>query len=186
MPARKFFLFSLLLLFSFHVFGQNPDDAAKEKQERELKLLEQILSDAKNLRLPENRAYIFARVGSALWQTDEKTARKLFQNAVADLIAAQMEVQNEKVSNRQYFQALLYGQSPRQDIINFIGNRDAELALEYLEKSRPPVIAEAVQNPKNDNNSMVQQYARGEIELEQRLMGLATDQNPQLAIKKVR
>src|SRR5215213_5601213 len=103
MSARKFFLFSLLLLFSFHVFGQNPDDAVKEKQERDLKLLEQILSDAKNLRLPENRAYIFARVGNSLWQTDEKTARKLFQNAVADLIAAQMEVQNEKVSNRQYF-----------------------------------------------------------------------------------
>jgi hypothetical protein len=186
MPARKFLLFSLLLLFSFNVFPQNPDDAAKEKQERELKLLEQILSDAKNLRLPENRAFVFARVGSALWLTDEKRARKLFQDAVADLITAQIEVQNEKVGYRQYYQALLYGQSPRQDIITLIGNRDAELALEYLEKSRPPAIAEAVQNPKNDSNSTVQQYARAEVAVEQRLIALAIDQNPQLYVEKVR
>jgi hypothetical protein len=187
MPARRFFLFSLLLLFSINIFAQNSEDAVKESQERELKLLEQILSDAKNLRLPENRAYVFARIGGALWQTDEKRARKLFQDAVGELTAAQIEAQNEKAANRQYLQALIYGQAPRHDIINLIGSRDAELALEYFEKSRPPVIEEAVQNLKNDNNSsIIQQYARGEVVLEQRLMGLAADQNPQLAVKKVR
>ncbi len=194
MAARKLFLISLVFLFSFSVSAQNTDnsvkgksdDAVKEKQERELKLLEQILVDAKNLRLPENRAYVFARVGSALWQTDEKAARKLFQEAIADLISAQIDVQNEKVSNRQYFQALIYGQTPRQDIINLISSRDAALALEYLEKSRPPLIAEAMQNPQNDNNSQAQQYARNEIALEQRLLALAADQNPQNYIKYLR
>jgi hypothetical protein len=186
MPARKFLLFSLILLFSVNVFAQNTDDAVKEKQERELKLLEQILTDAKNLRLPENRAYVFARAGNTLWLADEKRARKLFQDAISELLAAQMEVQSEKFNNRQYFQALIYGQTPRLEIINLIGSRDAELAIDYLEKTRPPVIAEAVQNPKNDNSSSIQQYARGEVALEQRLLGLAAEQNPQLAIKAVR
>jgi hypothetical protein len=194
MPARKILLFSLLLLFSLNVFAQDTDnsvkektdEAVKEKQERELKLLEQILSDAKNLRLPENRAFVFARVGNALWLTDEKAARKLFEDAIGDIIAAQLEVQSEKSASRQYFQPLLYGQTPRHDIINLIGLRNAELALEYLEKSRPPVIAEAVKNPTNDQSSAVQQYARNEISLEQRLIALAAEQNPQLYIQRIR
>ena len=195
MPARRFLSISfLLLLVVGGVFGQTPavadqsktDQAVKEKQERERKLLEEILADAANLRLPENRAYVYARVGSALWQSDEKTARRLFQEAVAELIAGQTEAANEKVSSRPFFQALIYGQMPRQDIINFIAARDAALALDYLEKSRPAPIAEAMQALRNDDTSTLQQFARGEIMLEQRLLGLAAEQNPQLLAKRLR
>jgi hypothetical protein len=185
MPVQRIILFSLLFLLSFGAFAQVTDEAVKEKRERELKLLEQILTDAKNLRLPENRALVFARVANAYWPTDEKLARKLFQDAVADLIAAQTEVLAEK-NNKQYFQALIYGQSPRLDIINLIGTRDAELALEYLAKSRPAAINEAMQNPKENSTSASQQFARAEVAAEQRLIGLAAEQNPQLAVKRVR
>jgi hypothetical protein len=181
---RKIGLILVLLLASLNAPAQTDDSAAKEKPAREQKLLEQILTDAKSLRLPENRAMVFARAGNWYWQADEKKARKLFQDAVGDLIAAQSEVQNDK--NRQYFQGLLYGQSPRLDIINTISSRDAELALEYLAKSRPASIAEIIQNPNADQNSTVWQYARNEIAVEQRLLGLAAEQNPQTAIKRVR
>ena len=185
MAARKFLLFSLVLVLSTGAFAQNTDVTVKEKQERETKLLEQILTDAKNLRLPENRAIVFAKIGSALWQRDEKRARKLFQDALTDLNAAQIEVQGEKTA-KQFFQALIYGQSPRHDIINLISARDAELALEFLEKSRPAVIEEAVKNLKDDLSSTLQQYARNEIAVEQRLLGLAAEQNPQTAATRVR
>lgn len=186
MFARKALLFSLLFILSINNFAQTADEeAAKEKVARQTKLLEQILADAKTLRLPENRALIFARVGNAFWQSDEKKARKLFADAISDTINAQTEVESEKI-NKQYYQALIYGQSPRMDIINLLGSRDAELALEYLASSRPPILAEAVKEPNEDASSMLQQYARAEIAAEQRLLGLAAEQNPQIAVKRVR
>lgn len=186
MFARKALLFALLFILSVSNYAQNKDDeAAKEKVARETKLLEQILSDAKNLRLPENRALIYARIGNAFWQTDEKKARKLFADAINDVISAQAEIQNEK-GNKQFYQALIYGQSPRLDVINTVAARDAELALDFLAKSRPVVIAEAVRSFNEDASSMIQQYARAEIAAEQRLLGLAAEQNPQIAVKRVR
>lgn len=186
MFARKALLFSLLFILSASNFAQTADEeAAKMKLARQTKLLEQILADAKTLRLPENRALIFARVGNAYWQSDEKKARKLFADAISDVIAAQTESLDEKI-NKQYYQAMFYGQSPRMDIINLLGSRDAELALEYLTKSRPPILAEAVKESNDDVTSMIQQYARAEIAAEQRLLGLAAEQNPQLAVKRVR
>jgi hypothetical protein len=185
MAARKFFLLAFLFLLSLNVSAQERDDAVKEKRERELKLLEQILADAKNLRLPENRAIVAARIGNALWQADEKRARKLFADAAADLVAAQTEAQAEK-GGKQFFQALIYGQTPRIDIINTIAARDAELALDLFSKTRPPAIAEAMQNPVEDNNSTAQHYARQEIQTEQRLLGMMAEQNPQTAAQRVR
>lgn len=185
MPLPRYFLISLFFLLSLGVSAQQTDQAVKEKKERETKLLEQILTDAKNLRLPENRAIVLAKIGSALWQRDEKRARKLFEDAVADLIAAQTEAQNEK-SGKQYFQTLIYGLSPRHDIINLISARDAELALEFLTKTRPSAIDEALKNLREDSSSMLQQYARTEIAQEQRLIGLAAEQNPQTAEKRFR
>ena len=186
MFARKALLFSLLFILTVNNFAQTKDDeAAQEKIARETKLLEQILADAKNLRLPENRALIYSRVGSAFWQADEKKARKLFADAIADVMTAQTEIQNEK-GNKQFYQALIFGQSPRLDVINLIASRDAELALDYLVKSRPAVIAEAVRNLGDDASSTIQQYARAEIATEQRLLGFAAEQNPQIAVKRVR
>ncbi len=185
MSAKIITSFFLLFLLSFSAFTQNKDDSAKEKLERETKLLEQILSDAQNLRLPENRALVFARVGSAYWKTDEKQARKLFQESVSDLMTAQTEAANEK-NGKLYFQALIYGQSPRLDIINLIAACDAEWALELLVKTRPVRITEALATLSGDTITTAQQYANNEVTVEQRLISLAAEQNPQTAVKRVR
>jgi hypothetical protein len=182
--SRLFLAFVLIISVSTPIFAQNSEEA-KEKQRREIALLDRILSDAENLRLPENRAFVLARVGGAFWKTDEKLARKLFQEAINDLVTGQTEAENEK-GNKQYFQPLIYGQSPRMEIINFIAARDAELALEVLAKTRPPKIAQALGNSSGDSQSALQQYAKNEIQAEQRLIGLAAEQNPQIAIKRVR
>jgi hypothetical protein len=183
---KSVLLFLPLFLLSLNIFAQKTDDdAVKLKLQKETRLLEQILADAKNLRLPENRAIVFSRVGGAYWKIDEKQARTLFQDAIVDLEKAQNEAANEK-NGKQYFQALIYGQSPRLEIINLVAARDAELALEYFAKTRPPQITQALANFTDDNNSTIQQFARSEITTEQRLIGLAAEQNPQLAIKRVR
>jgi hypothetical protein len=185
MSAQKIASFLLFFLFSFNAFAQNPDDVAKQKILRQTKLLDQILTDAKSLRLPENRALVLARVGSAYWKTDEKQARKLFQEAAADLITAQSEAENEK-SGKQYFQALIYGQSPRLEILNLMAVCDAELALEVMAKTRPAKIAQALNEPDSNSMTTAGQYAASEIATEQHLVALAAEQNPQTATKRIR
>jgi len=185
MSALRFFFAFALLVFPFSVFAQDTDEAVKEKLRRETVLLEEILDHTKNLRLPENRAFIYAKVGNALWQTDEKRARELFQSAISDLIAAQTEAETEK-GNKEYLNNLIYGQSPRWEILFAIANRDAEFALDALSKTRPAKIAHALSNFTGDNQLQSQQYAKGEIQNEQRLIALAAEQSPQRAVKLLR
>lgn len=181
---RLFFVFALFA-FPFSVFAQSNDEAVKEKLRQETALLEQILADGKNLRLPENRAFIYAKIGNALWQTNEKRARALFQNSIADLIAAQNEAEAEK-GKKEYLNNLIYGQSPRWDILHTIAARDAEFALDAMVKTRPVKIAQAISNLTGDNQSPSRQYARSEIQGEQRIIALAVEQNPQRAVKLLR
>lgn len=186
MFAIRFVFGLLIFLLSINAFAQQQtDEDLKDKLQKEVKLLEQILTDAQNLRLPENRALVFARVGSAYWKIDEKLARQLFQNSVSELLTAQAEVENEK-GNKQYFSNLIYGQSPRMEIVNFIATRDAEFALEVLAKTRPARIAQSFNNLTGENQTPAQQYAKNEIQVEQRLLTLAAEQNPQIAVKRVR
>ena len=198
MQAIRFLFVLALFVFPFHLFAQNTDDgvpktdaetaesAAKEKLRQQTALLGQILVDAKNLRLPENRAVIYAKVGNALWQTDEKRARALFQTSISDLITAQTEAESEKGNNKQYLEALIYGQAPRWDILNTIAARDAEFALDALVKTRPAKVAQAVSNLTDGSQPQNYGYARNEVQAEQRLIALAAEQNPQRAVKLLR
>jgi hypothetical protein len=87
--VARFFSGLFILLLSFNAFAQTNEEQIKEKLQKETKLLEQILSDAANFRLPENRAFVLSRVGNAYWKLDEKLARKLFQDSIAALVTAQ-------------------------------------------------------------------------------------------------
>ncbi len=179
------FLF-VLAFFVFPVFAQNAaDEAAKEKLRRQSALLEQILGDAKNFRLPENRAYVYAKAGNYLWQSDEKRAREFFQNSIGELITAQAEAENEK-GNKQFLNNLIYGQSPRWEILNAIAAHDADFALDALTKTRPPKMARLLADFSGYYQSQSGQYARTEIQNEQRLIALAAEQNPQRAVKLLR
>ncbi|MEJ7701420.1 MAG: hypothetical protein WKF71_17505 [Pyrinomonadaceae bacterium] len=185
MSAIRFFFVLALLVFPFFVSAQSVDVAEKEKLRQGTALLEQILADAKNLRLPENRAFVYAKVGNALWQTDEKRARTLFQNSIADLIAAQTEAEAEK-GKKEYLNNLIYGQSPRWDILHTIAARDAEFALDAMSKTRPVKIAQAISNLNGHIQSQSQHYARNEVQSEQRIIAMAAEQNPQRAVKLLR
>ena len=184
MIARSIFC---LLLFVFYAFAQNPDDAAKIKQQRQTVLVEQILSDIPNLKLEENRALVYAKVGNLVWRTDEKRARSLFQNAVGELINAQILAEADK-KHIGYQNDLLMGQNTRPQILNIIANRDAELALEYLYKTRPEKLLKAlsvstVKNSKINNSENYSYLVHNETNLEQSFIRLAADQNPERAVK---
>jgi hypothetical protein len=91
--------------------AQNADEA-KVKEQRRAALVEQILAEIPNLRLGENRAIVDVRVGNLLWDSDQKRARSLFQNAITELVNAQTQAEaNQKPTT--YQNELLTGQTTR-------------------------------------------------------------------------
>ena len=187
--ARKFLLSFLILLVVFSIAAaqeQKPDpEAEKAKAERRAKLLAAIEEDAKQLRLPENRALMNARIAASAWTSDEELGHKLFRSAVNDLIAAQEVAEANK--NQHLFQDLRNSGNIRPQILNIISGLDAEFALDALYRSRPASVERALAvagpNPKLGAGMGNQVYiGQSEINLEQRLMRMAAEQKPEKAI----
>ena len=181
---RRISLALIFLIVPFSALAQKPENA--ENREQFVKLAEQILADAQNLQLPENRAVVYAQVGAQIWQTDKKRGEQLFQTAIGELINAQNQAAFD--AENYYNQGLRYGQSPRVDILNLIASRDAELALKMQIKSRPAnlakILASAVRNGKNEksaNNN--QQYVVQELNLERQFKMMWANQNPERAVE---
>lgn len=194
--SARILFFLAFTVVALPVFAQNEDEAAKERASRNIALLTQIANDAKGLKLPENRAYVAAKAGAALWRADEKEARKLFDHAVTELIAAGAEGEAQ-TRNKQYVTSLTYGQEPRWTILNMIANCDASLALEAMVRTRTASLQRELagqinggfisndRRRKGDYGGSAQ-YAMNEIQNEQRLIGMAADRDPSRAIALVR
>lgn len=193
--ARILFCLAIMA-FAPPVFAQKEVDAAKERESRSIALLTQIAEDARGLKLPENRAYVAAKAGAVVWRADQKEARKLFDRAVTELIAAGAEGEAQ-TRNRQYFSNLIYGQEPRWSILFMIANCDASLALDAMVRTRTASLERALagmsggalgdagrRSERSGHGSG--QFAVNEIHNEQRLIGMAADQDPARAISLIR
>src|SRR5262245_24028853 len=99
MQMNKRLLLIVLLSVSVSVLGQSEDDVAKEKRARLNAVLEESLADVQSLRLPENRAVFYARIGNLMWPQDEKRARALFMNAATELVNAQNFAESKRAQN---------------------------------------------------------------------------------------
>lgn len=191
--AKRISICVFLVLFSaFSFFAQEPtadSEVEKLKAERRVKLINAILADASQLRLPENRAFVSAKLGSAIWKYDAERGTNLFQQAVGELISAQTIAEANKNPHHQYHD-LLFSQSLRPLILTAIAAADAELALEGFYRSRPSAIQKALASgnfgEKINNSSTNPHLAQQEINLEQRLIRMVAEQKPErsLAILK--
>lgn len=167
----------------------------KEKNERVIEMLERATAEAGTLKLPQNRAVIYAMTGDMLWKLDEKRARELFRNAGAELISYNLEVENDRresdVPMMQFFD---FSTGPRNEILPIIARHDAELALELLVQTRPAKLAEEMQRASAPNAKQAspmtfdpeRQRIRQEIALEQQFAMAAAEENPDKAIKLIK
>ncbi|MEP7076223.1 MAG: hypothetical protein ABI878_10460 [Acidobacteriota bacterium] len=175
-----------LLLLPVMLLAQNADEA-KIKQERRRLLIEQTLADLQNLKLGENRAIVFAKIGGLVWDADKKRARAFFQTAANELMNAQAVAEAAPKSS-SYQNDLLIGSSTRPMVLNAIASRDAELALDLLARSRPAAVVKAltfssVKDSKITNAGNSAYLVQNEINLEQSFYRMAADQNPEKAEK---
>jgi hypothetical protein len=184
---------ALLLISTASVFGQTtavaePADAEKSRQEIEkkaLSLLEQAIGDADSLKLSENRVYVFASAADLLWTRDERRARVLFRRAANEIIQSnkENEVGEDELPENFWIQLNI-----RNQFLNQVANRDAELALEFLRQTRFPILDRALNLPaeKIPLYRNLYQQAQSELNLEKEFAARMTKQNPRRALELAR
>ncbi len=192
-----------LLVLAVFCFAQDskstPDPekekAKKEQDEKVMQMLDQVISDAALLRLPQNKAIVFAMAGDLYWKFDEKKSRDLFRSAASEILAHNADVEREKrESTDDMFTSFFDFNDPRQQVLPLVAKNDGELALELLLQTRPAIVAEAIlkasaPNARSEgmfNFNPDYQRVRQEIALEQRFALLAADENPDKAIKMIK
>lgn len=169
--------------------------AKKEFDEKVVQTLDQVVSDAGFLRLPQNKALIFAMVGDLYWKYDEKRARDLFRSSGSEILSYNADVERDKRDRSEPTVEFFDPNDPRKIVLPLVAKNDAELGLEMLLQTRPSAVTEAMLKVSMPDfrewsggygYSPDYQRVRQEIDLEQRFALLAADENPDRAIKMIK
>ena len=184
-------VFVICVVSAFATMAQS-DDKTAEKQRKLDVLVSQINDDAADLKLTENRAFVYAKLGGIACRRDAAAGRALFEKAVAELVAAQSEAESSRKSSRQQYDQFV-NQNIRPRILHLIASYDAELALDALIRTRPAIVAEALrfQPAKNQkissySNGNYSYVADNERNLEQTFTRMAAEQKPERAAKLIK
>jgi len=155
---------------------------AQQQQEEKLKqerkataLLEQLVSEAQGLRLPENRIRVQISAGDMLWNRDAARARGLFNDAGAAISQMTSDVDRTDRDDIQVLTAL------RRDLVLTAARHDAELGYQLLRSTQPPPVA----NVTVVNGRRAVNFPDQTANLEQSLLSVIATTDPKLAYQKV-
>ena len=158
--------------------AQQPVDA-QQQQEEKLKLerkatamLEQLVSEAQGLKLPENRIRVQITAGDMLWSRDQARARGLFNDAGAAIGQMTMDVNRADREDLQVLTTL------RRDLVLTVGRYDADLAYQLLRSTQPPATAT------NTGNGRRYGSPDQQGNLEQSLLTVIASTDPKVAYQK--
>ena len=115
--------------------AQSDDEAVRERQRKLVHLTDTLIAEAGELRLPENKAVIYAAVGQRLWDTDRKRAQGLFEESIAALLTAQAELELDHKKGLRYAAP---DQPVRPNLLRTIAAKNAPFALSSLYRTRLP------------------------------------------------
>jgi len=155
---------------------QPAEQQQKEKttpEEKAVALLEQVISEAQSLRLPENRVRVQIAGGDLLWDRNEGRARALFTEAAAAV--AEM-MRNIDSNDRQYFNLIRVPSQLRQELLLTVARHDSTLAYQLLQTTRQP-------EPPANANARNGRGPNSEANLEQNLMTQIAASDPKLALR---
>ena len=210
MRLRKLvFLTSILMLMcAFAAAQTQPSDSAsdtakkkKDLDERVVQMLDEAVSDAAGLRLPQNRAIVYALAGDLYWKIDEKHSRELFRNSAAEIVTYNAEAEREMMSLSiegitDAITSMMDPSDPRADVVNLISKHDADLALEILLQTRSAKLADAMAKAAVATDTQPDIGSMGlnmdkirtmqETALEQRLSQLAAGSDPDKLVKLIK
>jgi hypothetical protein len=203
---RLSFVFATILTVCSFVFAQtSPTESQTEKEKvkkelekRVLEMLDQAVGDAATLKLPQNRAIVYAIAGDLYWKFDEKRGRELFRNAGNEILLSNSEGDKEKKDDdnpyAEFWDSDGLG-NVRSEVLPLIAKHDADMALELLVQTRSAKLNDALIKASAPNAKQTSGYmdfnpdqyrVRQEIALEQQFAVLAAEQNPDKAIKLIK
>lgn len=208
MNFSRFCLSAFLIFSAFTVsFGQvksatesktEKTEAQLELEKKALKLTEQAVGEAATLKLWENRSLAFAMAGDLLWDSNQKRAKALFRDAADELVQGAIQ---PKEKAKDYYEDFYYWQdrSPRRVILLMIASHDADMALKFLQETRPADLQKAIDDSKRPSvkgqkkspaemqkESGDKFKAEQEVSLEQQFAAKAAEQDPKKAAKLIR
>ncbi len=142
---KKFVSLFLCILLTSSVFAQtaaktenSKTNVSPEVREKALSLLNGLAREAEQFSLPFNR--ITARIITAnlLWDTDEKTARIVFQGAISDLNGMLGQIPPEETESDDGYDIERYLKTAdvtnlRKDLLIALAARDPKTALDALQ-----------------------------------------------------
>ncbi len=185
--SRKFQTLFLVIFFSTITFAQ-PETDQDTKQSAFKIQLAQTLNETAELKLAENRAFVYARVGKLYWKFDENRARQIFQKSINELVKAQNEAEPDKNNSQRRTDLLVFGKT-RQKILDIIVSLNADLAFKFLIESRSSTVKDAFAGISNEpaintynGMSSDKLIVQQEKMLQSRLYELVADQNPDRAV----
>lgn len=144
MIIKRFFVF----VICFGLFGnaiaqtasKNPastSDVSPELKEKALSLLNNLVRESEQFSLPFNRISARINVADLLWESNEKQARTLFQNAVAELSAMLGQIPSEipeaEEENYERYTILNDVKGLRNELLVTLAAHDPKFALEALQ-----------------------------------------------------
>jgi hypothetical protein len=176
--------FGLLLSFAGSAVAQDTTapaastDSTKQQEEKaklEAKasvMLEQVISEAQALKLPENRIRVQIIAGDLLWDRSAARARPLFMDAGATLGQLIQAPEGSDRDDRQTLNRL------RQELVLSAARHDAELAYSLFRQTQPP--PDNATNAGNRRRMMM----FGQDNLEQSLLAVIANTDPKVAYQK--
>lgn len=141
--ARSFCVLSVVVVLTLRAFSNSASNADLQKQraaadlaEKEaLAIVEQALSGVKNLRLTQNRISIETECLQLLWGRDRSRAIGLLNQIATEFTQASGEGPGTSASSNR-----LNGlRQQRQQLVQFLGAVEPQMALTFLETTRPYV-----------------------------------------------
>ena len=152
----------------------DPQQQQEEKAKLERKainLLEQIVTEAQALKLPENRIRVHVAAADMLWDRSQARARGLFADAGA--LLGQMSLDADR-TDREEIQTL---NQLRQDLVLTSARHDAELAYQLLRSTQPQTPATNAGNGRRFGPDP-------QTNLEQNLLATIAGTDPKVAYQK--
>jgi len=119
--------------FSQQVSDKSGDEALRQKA---YNLLESLAGEIGSLRSDENRVRMGSNIADSLWAHNETRAREMFRSVIRE-IKAGLNYNDKDPDPNQAIQVFL---RLREDTVLRIGKHDPEMALAFLNDSKPTVM----------------------------------------------
>jgi hypothetical protein len=113
--------------------------AIKAREQKALKLLDQVIAESSTLKLPENRIHVLGIASGLIWSRDEKRGRELLKSATESFAAI---IPSLDISDQDAFNQVQRLFQVKSELFRNALGYDPASALDFLNKTPIPGMAE--------------------------------------------